>query len=148
VPSSPTELTFTGPAGPECLDAIHDLLDRLWYARTSVEDADRAMFATAVLEIVNNIVTHNGADSNVLLSLSMSADSEVLRAELRDDGCPAAVDTEAAALPDDHAESGRGLAMARMALDDFRYERTQEQNRWLLARRIGNPNRSHKKPWT
>jgi serine/threonine-protein kinase RsbW len=137
VPTSPTELTFTGPAGPECLDAIHDLLDRLWYAQTGVDDTDRAMFATAVLEIANNIVTHNDPESRVSLSLSVTADSDLLRAELRDDGSPATVNTEVPTLPDDFAESGRGLALARMALDDFRYERTEEQNRWQLERRIG-----------
>jgi serine/threonine-protein kinase RsbW len=137
VPTSPVELTFTGPARPECLDAIHDLLHRLWNATTGVGDTDRAMFATAVLEIANNIVTHNGPDSTVVLSLTVTAESGVLRAELRDDGSPAVVDTEMVTLPDDFAESGRGLALARMALDDFRYERTQEQNRWQLARRIG-----------
>ena len=138
MPASPTELTFTGPAGPECLDAIHDLLDRLWYARASIDDTDRAMFTTAVLEIANNIVTHNDPESRVSLSLAVTADSDVLRAELRDDGSPAMVNTEVPTLPDDFAGSGRGLAMARMALDDFRYERAEEQNRWQLERRLGS----------
>jgi serine/threonine-protein kinase RsbW len=145
VPSSPTELTFTGPARPECLDAIHDLLNRLWYTRTGVGETDRAMFAMAVLEIANNIVRHTNPDSTVLLSVSISADSDALRAEFRDDGSPAAVDTEMATLPDTLAESGRGLALARMALDEFRYERTQAQNRWQLERRIGNEDRGHEK---
>jgi serine/threonine-protein kinase RsbW len=139
VPTSPPELTFTGPARPECLDAIHELLDRLWDVRTGVGDTDRAMFTTAVLEIANNVVTHNGPDAPVLLSLSVSADAGVLRAELCDNGSPAIVDTEMAPLSDDLAESGRGLALARMALDDFRYERAQQQNRWQLERRIGDP---------
>jgi serine/threonine-protein kinase RsbW len=138
VPTSPTELTFSGPARPECLDAIHDLLNRLWSSGTGADDTDRAMFTTAVLEIANNIVTHNDPDSSVSLSLSLSADSGVLRAELRENGSPVAVDTTTAALPDDFAESGRGLALAGMALDDFRYERAEEVNRWQLSRRMAD----------
>jgi serine/threonine-protein kinase RsbW len=124
------------------------LLDRLWSAGTGADDIDRAMFTTAVLEIANNIVTHNGPDSSVLLSLILSADSGVLRAELLENGSPANVDTATASLPDDFAESGRGIALARMALDEFGYEQTDEQNRWQLERRIGNPNRGHEKAWT
>jgi serine/threonine-protein kinase RsbW len=138
VPTSPTELTFTGPARPECLDAIHGLLDQLWDAGTGADDTDRAMFTTAVLEIANNIVTHNGSDSSVSLSLVLSADSGVLRAELLENGSPTAVDTATASLPNDFAESGRGLALAWMALDDFRYERAEELNRWQLSRRIAD----------
>jgi serine/threonine-protein kinase RsbW len=138
VPASPPELTFTGPAGPECLDAIHHLLDRLWDAETGADDTDRAMFTTAVLEVASNVVAHNSPDSSVSLSLFLSADSGMLRAELRENGSPAAVDIATASLPDDFAESGRGLALARMALDDFRYERAEELNRWQLARRIAD----------
>jgi len=134
MPPNRAELTFAGPAHPECLDAIHELMGRLWQAETGVTDTDRMMFTTAVLEVANNIVTHNRARSDVSISLALTADPIALRAEFCDDGSPAAVDLDTAALPGDSAESGRGLAIARMALDELGYERGKEVNRWRLAR--------------
>ena len=134
MPPSRAELTFAGPAHADCLDAIHDLMSRLWRAEPGVTDTDRMMFTTAVLEVANNIVTHNRATSGVSISLALTADPTALRAEFRDDGSPAAVELETAALPGDFAESGRGLALARMALDELGYERAKEVNRWRLAR--------------
>jgi serine/threonine-protein kinase RsbW len=109
-------------------------MDRLWRAEASVADADRMMFTTAVLEVANNIVTHNGAGSEVSIALALTADPTALRADFCDDGSPAAVDLATTALSGDLAESGRGLALARMALDEFSYERTKDRNRWQLTR--------------
>jgi len=140
MPPSPVKLTFAGPAEARCLDAIHDLMDRLWRAEETVADTDRMMFTTAVLEVANNIVTHNGAGSEVSVSLALTADPAALRAVFCDDGSPSGVDLETTALPGDFAESGRGLALARMALDEFSYERTKDLNRWRLTRhRSGQP---------
>ena len=134
MPPNRAELTFAGPAHAQCLDAIHDLMSRLWRAEPGVTDTDRMMFTTAVLEVANNIVTHNRARSGVSISLALTADPTALRADFCDDGSPATVDLETAALPGDFAESGRGLALARMALDEFSYERAKDVNQWRLAR--------------
>ena len=134
MPPDGAALTFAGAAQAECLDAIHDLVDQLWRAEPDVTDTDRMMFTTAVLEVANNIVTHNRSRSGVSISLALTADPSALRAEFSDDGSPAVVDLESAALPEDLAESGRGLALARMALNELGYERTKEMNRWRLAR--------------
>jgi len=134
MPPSRAELTFAGPAQGGCLDAIHDLMDRLWRADQGVTDTDRTMFTTAVLEVANNIVTHNRASSDVSISLALTADPTLLRAEFCDNGSPAAVDLETIALPGAFAESGRGLALARMTLDELSYERADCMNRWRLTR--------------
>ena len=134
MPPNRAELTFAGPARVDCLDAIHDLISRLWRAEPGVTDTDRMMFTTAVLEVANNIVTHNPARSGVSISLALTADPTALRAEFCDDGSPAAVDLEITALPGDSAESGRGLALARMALDELGYERAKDVNHWRLTR--------------
>ena len=134
MPPNRAALTYAGPAEAECLDAIHDLVDRLWQAEPGVTDTDQMMFTTAVLEVANNIVSHNRSRPGVSISLGLTADPTALRAEFCDDGSPAVVDLENTALPEDFAESGRGLALARMALDELGYERTKDVNRWRLAR--------------
>jgi serine/threonine-protein kinase RsbW len=53
---------------------------------------------------------------------------------LTDDGVPVPIDPSAARLPDALAESGRGLALVQMVVDDLRYERVADQNRWTVRR--------------
>ena len=139
MPPDWAEFTFAGLAQAGCLDAIHDLMDRLWVDQQEVAETDQMMFTTAVLEVANNIVTHNGARSGVSISLALTAGPTRLCAEFCDDGSPAEVNLETAALPADLAESGRGLAMARMALDEFSYEREKDLNRWRLSRHRSVP---------
>lgn len=40
-----------GDAEPECLERIHELLDRLWMAEPAVAAEDRIMFATAAAQL-------------------------------------------------------------------------------------------------
>ena len=42
--------------------------------------------------------------------------------------------TPRAALPDASAESGRGLALVGMVVDELRYEREGDRNRWTVRR--------------
>ena len=38
-------------------------------------------------------------------------------------------------MPDTGSEAGRGLALARIALDDLSYERVGAHNEWTMIRR-------------
>lgn len=131
MPGSPAPLTFTGQAGPECLDVIHDLITRLWEQHPDVSETDQILFTTAVLEVGNNIVRHGRPAA---ISVGLCADAEELEADLVDDGAAFEVDLEAATLPDWEAESGRGLAMVRIAVDEVTCQRADGLNRWRLVR--------------
>ena len=130
--SSRAELSFRGPAEPSCLDRTHDLLARLWQEQPDVAEMDQIMFSTAVLEVANNIISHGAAGT---VSLLLQGDDRQLEALFCDDGAPVEVDLDTTALPDDLAESGRGLAMVRMAVDEFRYSHHDGFSRWHLVRR-------------
>jgi serine/threonine-protein kinase RsbW len=132
VPSSYTELSFRGPAEPACLDRTHELLDLLWQQQPDVAEMDQIMFSTAVLEVANNIVSHGAAGT---LSVMLQGDARQLEAHFCDNGAAVEVDLDAAVLPDDLAESGRGLAMVRMSVDEFRYSHSDGLSRWHLVRR-------------
>lgn len=123
-----------GRAGPALLDAVHALLDGLWAAHPAVGDRDRLLFATAVAEVAANVVAYTGDPVQVDLRLQV-ADGEV-RAELEDDGVPAPDDVLDPPPADDLAESGRGIAIARAALDELSYRRDGDRNRWTLVRRV------------
>ena len=132
MPASRSELRFQGPAKPEYLDRTHDLLDRLWRDQTDVAEVDRMMFTTAVLEVANNIISHGGAR---FCSLVLQGDQLQLEASFCDDGDAVDVDLEAAVVSDDLAESGRGLALVRMAVDELSYRYQDGCSRWHLVRR-------------
>ncbi len=134
MPGDRLELRFSAPARPECLDQIHDLLAQLWQRQPAVSEVDQMMFTTAVLEVGNNILTHGEAST---LRVMVAADTGTLEAQLSDDGSLAHADPGAAVLPDDLCDSGRGLAMVRMAVDDVRYEHADGRNHWYLMRRRG-----------
>ena len=137
-PSVPAEpvctLTLDGPADLPCLERVHDLVDELWARVPDVEPTDRYRFETAVIEVAGNIVEHGGAD--VRLELPLVAAADRVEAHSRDTGT--AVDHEDAAgrLPEPMAEQGRGMALARAAVDAN--ERSGTSNCWhVLQRRAG-----------
>ena len=55
-----------------------------------------------------------------------------VQVEFTDDGDPVEVDIDAVFLPDDMAERGRGLALARSVLARLAYHRS-EVNHWILV---------------
>lgn len=146
--SSLTQETVTFPAAAEALDALHDALDRFW-TRADATSAPppasrwRLEFATALAEIVANVVKHAAPPHGVELRFELVPGR--VEAHLRDDGLPYRERPAPAALPadvalDDLPEGGYGLALARGALDDLRYERRPDgTNHWLLVKTWPDP---------
>ncbi len=136
MPGEPVSLTLAGRAEPACLDRVHDLVEELWTRGPDVDPADRYRFETAVIEVAGNIVEHGGPEVRLRLWLIVTTDQ--LEAHFRDTG--RAVDVEAAVsrVAEPLAETGRGIALARAAVDDVVYERTGSTNRWrVLKHRSG-----------
>lgn len=121
-------------ADPDCLGKVHCLLEDMWAGSPDVSEVDRAMFETAVIEIAANIVQHSTAEGPVNCNLTLEVYPERLDAHFRDDGLTAAVNLDTAAMPDALTESGRGLALAKAAVDTLSYERTNGTNHWTLRR--------------
>lgn len=122
-----------GTAGPECLDRVHDLLADLWRGAPDVGDEDRMLFEIAVVEIAGNVVEHAGPKP-VDCQVELSVWADRLEATFHDTGDEAPVDLRDHGLPDELAETGRGLAMIRRAVDVLQYERVDDANRWHLLR--------------
>ena len=132
---TPVTRCLRAEATPACLDRVHALLAELLAEGPGVLPADRIGFETALAEVVANVVEHAAAERTVHLVVRLTARSDRLDAELRDDGPPVEVDLAAAALPDPTAETGRGLALARAAVDEVAYDRAGGENRWRITRR-------------
>ena len=125
--------TYERLADPGCLDELHAALDRLWAEAPEVEESQRIRFATALAEVVANVVEHGRTlrGGTPTLTVKVVVRPDRLRADVFDDGV--AVGPRASlAEADELAEAGRGLALAREALDELRYVREAAGNRWVL----------------
>jgi serine/threonine-protein kinase RsbW len=125
-------MDFAAP--PDDVTAVHDFLADVWTAEPSVGGEDRMALELAVVELASNVIEHAATDVPVRCSLTLAVHGDGLEARITDDGRPASVDLTAAALPDETAESGRGLALVQMVVDELRYDRDGGRNRWTVRR--------------
>ncbi len=123
---------------PTLLDAVYELLGGLWAVEPHIGETDRMMFETAVTEIAGNIVGHGGADVEMTLRLWARPDRVVARFE--DNGRALSPDVvTVAAMPGDMDETGRGVALVKATVDEVRYQREDEHNKWTLVRLLHQP---------
>lgn len=118
-------------AGPQALDDMAAALNRAWSENPHVPDDVRMHMDIAVAEIGANIVEH-AAPGRIRCEVRVVTGQ--IRVDLFDDGRPTDVDLNAARLPDDLAERGRGLALAKAVLAKLSYGRDPE-NHWTLVSR-------------
>lgn len=128
---------LSAPATPEMMHMVHAVLEQLWAHHDDVTMVDRIRFETAVIEILGNIVEHayriESDGSERRFDVRLTATDEALVASFGDDGMPAAIDLSNVVMPDEDAESGRGLALAMAAVDDISYDRSAGRNHWRLT---------------
>jgi serine/threonine-protein kinase RsbW len=137
VPHDHAARVLQARADPDCLSRVHELVAALWADAPDVAGVDRITFETAVAEVAANIVQHAAAEGVVDFDLEVRAFPDRLEALFADNGLAADVDVAARELPDETAESGRGIALAWAALDELTYQRDGAVNRWRLVRRRG-----------
>ena len=116
------------------LEEVHSLLEGVWAESADVSETDQMMFGTAVIEVAANIIEHGSREATARCDLTIEVYADHLEASFRDDGIMAMVDLDTAVMPDPLAEGGRGLAMAKAALDVLSYERRNNTNVWILSR--------------
>ena len=130
-------LELSAPATPEILDLVHGMIEQLWTTHPDIGDRDRVRFEMSVIEILGNIVEHayqadDQHPSSRRFEIVLAATDDRLLAHLADNGLPVGLDLSGAVMPDELAESGRGLALATAALDDLSYRRVGDRNHWDL----------------
>ncbi|MDN4613771.1 ATP-binding protein [Leifsonia sp. F6_8S_P_1B] len=136
--SEPFSASFVAPADLATIERVHSMFERLGDERPDLPEQTRSAFELAVVEVVTNVVQHSPDRPPVTVELRIVATPRGLEAVVTDDAPPAAVDLDAAALPeDDLAESGRGLALVGLLVDRFEHEPLASGNRWTLAVEAG-----------
>lgn len=137
MPEAPDLVELELPAEPESMDTVHDALDELWARHEDVDAALRFQFTTALMEILGNVVEHayrpevRAAERRLEVSVAVHPDR--VQALVGDNGRPVELDLSTVVMPDEDAESGRGIALAREVLDELAYERDGGRNTWRLV---------------
>ncbi|WP_159706252.1 ATP-binding protein [Arthrobacter sp. 18067] len=128
---------YHGPSNEAAIEAIHNELDALWDDASFVPDMDRMTFATAVIEAAANIVQHAlpVAEKPVEIDVDISVRPTRLVARVSAFNArePFANDMQAS-MPDEDAESGRGLALIEALVTTVTFERQDGTNTWILTR--------------
>lgn len=119
---------------PQCLDKVHQLVAQLWTEATDVSEIDRTLFELAVLEVAGNIVQHSVSDEMIICNLRLQVYDRRLDAMFLDSAQEVSVDLTVAEMPNEMAESGRGLAITISAVDELSYQREGSLNCWRLSR--------------
>lgn len=129
-------LTFRTP--PDGVDLVHTALSSLWRERADIDEMDRMMFETAVIELASNIIQHATSSAAIVCRLEITADETVLRALLMDSADPPDIDDGPREMPDEFAESGRGLAFIQALVDDFEHHRAEGRNVWTISKKLSS----------
>lgn len=116
--------------GPATLEDVQGALDAFWSRHHDVPADVRMQVGIAAAEIAANIVEHGSADS-VRMQIEITRNEVCI--EFTDGGWPAEVDLRSVRMPDEFAERGRGLPLAKAALHLLTYCRDEGGNHWQLV---------------
>jgi serine/threonine-protein kinase RsbW len=130
------DYALEGPAVPDSLTLLHDLLERVGEEHPDLDTADLTMFETAVIEVAGNVVEHGRPEGQVTWAFRLSVLPDCLQGQLSDSGVEFGGGTWTTRMPTDLLqEDGRGLALATAVLDTLDYERAPDANHWTMLRR-------------
>ncbi|PZE86841.1 hypothetical protein DEI91_00600 [Curtobacterium sp. MCBD17_032] len=125
---------------PNDVDEVHDSVDDLWHRNADLGPSERMRFETALLELAGNVIEHAEGNERLVCQLTLRRTATTLEAVLSDSGAEVQVPFRTEMPdPEEMAESGRGIAMIELLMDDFSYERDPEGNRWRLVMGLPEP---------
>jgi serine/threonine-protein kinase RsbW len=137
-----TNESRTLPALPEALESVHAMLDRFWGAVESshgnpVPPNLKHGLATAVAEVAANIIRYSKAGT---FDFALSLAERMVEARFTDAGIPYRGVADGAFDPEQLAEGGMGLALAKRGLHTFAYQRLPDDtNCWTLVMKLPVP---------
>lgn len=132
MPDTLRTLALTSP--PDDVDSVHNLLTTVWQAHDDISLRDRISFETAVVELVGNVMRHAREGDGIRCELDVVVQETVLEATLTDSGLPGNITIRGRELPDEMAESGRGIPLITALVDVVDYSRGEGVNRWYVSR--------------
>lgn len=125
-------IDFSAP--PADVTIVHDFLDGVWRSDSSLTEDERMAFELALVELTSNVIQHADGGDGVSCRLLLRVDAESLSAHLSDTGEPGNIRLSEREMPDELSESGRGLALVQLMVDELGYERVGSSNLWTIRK--------------
>jgi serine/threonine-protein kinase RsbW len=116
------------------VNLVHSFLEGLWDIHTDISDLDRMAFETALIELASNVIEHADGGQGVTCVITVRVDGETLSADLSDTAEAGEIQVVGRVMPAADAESGRGIALVQMLVDELQYERVGDNNLWRISR--------------
>jgi serine/threonine-protein kinase RsbW len=132
VPESSQTLVLRSPR--DNVDLVHSFLQTLWATRPDIGDLDRMAFETALIELASNVVEHANSGEGVTCIITVAVDNQYLKGNLSDTAEAGEIQIAGMTMPSTEAESGRGIALVQMLVDELQYERVGDRNIWSFRR--------------
>jgi serine/threonine-protein kinase RsbW len=121
------------------VDLVHDFLAESFASFGIVEPEARMAFETALVELVGNVIQHADDGGGITCRLVVRYENGSLVASLTDSAEPGGFVLSRRGMPDPLAESGRGLALVQLLVDELDYQQLDGHGHWILRKRIGTP---------
>ena len=131
---APSTYRVTVPAEPDGLEHLHAVIDRARQDWPGIDRNDFDLLETAIVELAGNVARHGRPSGATDVTLSVSVHEAALEATLVDAGTRFDVDLDRTDLPPEMDEAGRGIALARIAVDELDYDHADGVNTWHLLR--------------
>lgn len=121
-------------APPSDVNIVHEFLDQVWSSDASLTGEERMAFELALVELAANVIQHADTGDGVSCRLLLTIDDDCISARLSDTGRPGDIQLSENEMPDEFSESGRGLALIQLVVDELDYERVGSSNLWTVRK--------------
>lgn len=123
---------------PDDVNAVHEFMEIIWVANPHIPQRERIYFETALIELVGNIISYSVSKTDVKCEVVIETSENRIDATISDNGETANVELEGHEMPGALEETGRGIALIKILVDEFSLDTSKKLNTWRLSKRFAS----------
>ena len=121
---------------PADVESVHEFLEKIWDENPHIPLRDQYRFETAFIELTANIISHSIATSAVTCEILIESSDDRIEATVSDNGKLVEFNLDQHTMPDEFAESGRGIPLMKALLDELTFDNSGSKNTWHMSKRF------------
>lgn len=121
---------------PDDVNAVHEFLQIIWTENPGIPLRDQMSFETAIVELVANIISYSAATCGVTCAVEIETSEGQVDAIVSDNGELVILELDEHIMPDEFAESGRGIPLIKALVDEFTFDVSENRNIWRLSKKF------------